>query len=116
MSQNHSAATAIVYSLDKHHGLVCFPILDGKKLWTDKNRMTPRGRNPQANLIWLGDSDRAIVLNSDGELILARLTPEGYQEQSRTKIIGETWAHPAFADKFVYARSDTGIVCVQLVQ
>lgn len=108
------ARDGYVYHLDKHHGLVCFDIRTGKKIWTDGNRMTPRGRNPQANLVWLSNTDRAIVLNSEGELILARLSPDGYDEQSRTKIIGETWAHPAFAGDFAYARSDTQIVCVRL--
>ena len=59
-----------------------------------KNKMTPRGRNPQATMVWLGDSDRAIVLNSDGELILTRLSASGYQELSRTKIIGPTGPTP----------------------
>ena len=49
-----------------------------------------------------------------GELILARLNPEGPREQSRTKIIGSTWAHPAFAGTRVFARSDTELVCVSL--
>jgi len=82
--------------------------------------MTPRGRNPHASLVWLSDSngtpsDRAIILNSEGDLILARLTPSGYHEQSRTNIIGFTWAHPAFAGSRAYARSDTELVCVPLL-
>ena len=50
----------------------------------------------------------------DGELILARFNPEGYHEQSRTKIIDPTWSHPAYAAGSVFARSDTEIVCVPL--
>ena len=104
------------YLLDKRHGLTCFELATGKKIWDDGNRMTPKGRNPQATLVWLGDGDRAIVLNSDGDLILARLNPEGYREQSRTNIIGHTWAHPAYAGHSVFARSDTELVCVSLVE
>jgi outer membrane protein assembly factor BamB len=104
----------LVYSLDKQHGLTCFELATGKKLWDDGNRLTPRGRNPQANLVWLGDSDRVVALNSEGELILARLTRDGYQEQSRTKIIGPTWAHPAFAGDRVYARNDQELVAIEL--
>lgn len=104
----------LVYLLDKQYGLTCFELKNGKKLWDDGNKMTPRGRNPQASLVWLGDTDRAIVLNSDGNLIVARLTRDGYREEWRTKIIGETWAHPAYAGKFVYARSDTELVCYEL--
>ncbi|MBS0208295.1 MAG: PQQ-like beta-propeller repeat protein [Planctomycetes bacterium] len=103
-----------VYLLDKQFGLTCFELATGTKKWDDKNEMTPRGRNPQAELVWLNDSDRAIILNAEGELILARLTPEGYHEQSRTKIIGPTWAHPAFAGRHVYARDDSELVCVEL--
>ena len=49
-----------------------------------------------------------------GELILTRLNPKGHHEQSRTKIIGPTWAHPAYAGNRVFARSDTELVCVSL--
>jgi len=103
-----------VYLLDKQYGLTCFELQTGKKRWDDANQTTPRGRNPQATLVWLGDTDRAIILNEEGELILTRLNPEGYHEQSRTKIIGPTWAHPAFAGTRVFARSDSELVCVAL--
>ena len=102
------------YLLDKRHGLTCFELATGTKLWDDDNRMTPKGRNPQASVVWINDHDRAIVLNSDGDLILVRLNASGYVEQSRANIIGRTWAHPAYAGNCVYARSDTEIVCVLL--
>ncbi len=104
----------LVYLLDKQFGITCFELATGKKLWDDENTLTPRGRNPQASLVWLGDTDRVIALNSEGELVLARFTRAGYQEQSRTKIIGPTWAHPAYAGTRVYARDDEQIVCVEL--
>ena len=103
-----------VYLLDKQYGLTCFELKTGRKLWDDENRMTPRGRNPQASLVWLGDSDRALILNSEGELILARLRPEGCDERSRTPIIGPTWAHPAFAGNRVYARNDQELISIVL--
>lgn len=103
-----------VYLLDKQHGLVCFELATGKMIWTDKNQLTPRDRNPQANLVWLGDSDRVVAMNASGELILAKLSPAGYEEQSRASLVGETWAHPAFAGRFVFARDDQQIVCAEL--
>lgn len=103
-----------VYSLDKRFGLTCFELATGKKFWDDGNTLTPRDRNPQASLVWLGDSDRIIALNAEGELVLARLTPAGYQEQDRTRIIGPTWAHPAYAGNSVFARDDKELVCVEL--
>ena len=102
------------YLLDKGHGLVCFELATGKMKWTDKHQLTPRNRNPQANLIWLGDSDRALALNAEGTLVQMRLSPEGFQELGRLQIIGETWAHPAFAGSHIYARDDERLVCVRI--
>ncbi len=102
------------YLLDKKHGLTCFQLNTGRKIWDDSNQMTPSGQNPHASLVWLNDEDRAIILNSDGDLILARLNPKGYQELARANIVGETWAHPAFSGTHVFARSNTQLVSVQL--
>ena len=97
----------LVYTMDKGHGLTCFELATGKKLWDDGNRLTPRGRNPHASIVWLNDSDRILAVNAVGELILGRLTREGYTEQSRTKILdGRVWGHPAFAGKHLYVKSD----------
>mgnify|MGYP001392442798 CR=1 FL=1 len=104
------------YLLDKRHGLTCFELQTGKKVWDDGNRMTPKGRNPQATMVWLGKSDRAVVLNSDGELLLIRLSPRGYQEISRTRVIGPTWAHPAYAWGCVFVRNDSTISCIEVVR
>ena len=111
-----------VYLLDKQHGIVAFELAKGQMLWTDDNRLTPRARNPQVSMVWLGNSDpagsdaidRAICLNEKGELILIRLTPQGLTEDSRAKILGDTWAHPAYAGEHCYARDDERIVCVRL--
>jgi outer membrane protein assembly factor BamB len=103
-----------VYLLDKQHGLVAFQIARGEKLWTDGHRLTPRDRNPQVSMVWLGASNRAICLNSQGELILVELTPQGLTEQARAPIVGRTWAHPAYAGTVAYARDDEQLVAVEL--
>ncbi|HSG69798.1 MAG TPA: PQQ-binding-like beta-propeller repeat protein, partial [Planctomycetaceae bacterium] len=102
------------YLLDKSYGLTCFELRTGKKLWDDAHQLTPRGRNPQASLVWLNGTNRSLALNSDGDLVLTELTPEKSTELARTNIIDKTWAHPAYAGDKVFARSDTQLVCVQL--
>jgi outer membrane protein assembly factor BamB len=112
-----------VYLLDKQHGIVAFELAKGEKLWTDDHKLTPRDRNPQVSMVWLGNSDsagrdatnRAIGLNAQGELILVRLSPQGLTEDSRAKIVGDTWAHPAYAGSHCFARDDEKLVCVRLV-
>ncbi|WP_197993043.1 PQQ-binding-like beta-propeller repeat protein [Gimesia aquarii] len=103
------------YLLDKQFGLTCFEYQTGKKIWDDGKKMTPgNSRNPQATLVWLNQSSRVLVLNSAGDLILAELTPAGYKELTRTNLIGKTWAHPAYAENRVYARSNTKLVAYEL--
>lgn len=103
-----------VYLLDKFFGIVCFELATGKIVWMDRNQLTPTGRNPQASLVWVGDSDRVLALNSEGELVLARFTPGGYDELQRTKLLGPTWSHPAYSGAHVFARDDEQIVAYQL--
>ncbi|HEV7999473.1 MAG TPA: PQQ-binding-like beta-propeller repeat protein [Planctomycetaceae bacterium] len=102
------------YLLDKNFGLTCFEMATGKKIWADGHRVTPRDTNPQATFVWIGDGDRVLILNAAGELILARLDPKEYTELARSKIIDDTWAHPAYAGRYVYARSDHEILCREL--
>ncbi|MBA61417.1 MAG: hypothetical protein CMJ76_03535 [Planctomycetaceae bacterium] len=103
-----------VYLLDKQHGLVCFNLITGKVVWTDNNQLTPRGRNPQASLVWINNSSNAVCLNAEGELVVTSLTVKGYNEISRHKIIDFTWAHPAYSGDLVFARDDKQLVCYRL--
>jgi outer membrane protein assembly factor BamB len=108
-----------IYLLDKQYGLTCFELKTGKKLWDDKNTLTPRGRNPQASIVWLNEEgrtgrNRIIALNSEGELVLATISQSGFTEQARSRIIDPTWAHPAFVGHRALARSNTKLVCVRI--
>lgn len=102
------------YLLDKGLGLTCFELATGRKLWDDRHRMTPRDRNPQATMVWIGHEDQALVLNANGELILARLTPEAYVELARAPLVGPTWVHPAYAGRHVFARDAEQVHCAEL--
>lgn len=104
----------LCYSLDKQYGLTCFDLKTGVKKWDDGNRMTPKGRNPQATFVWIGDGDRVLALNSAGELVLARFASDGYHEHDRRTVMGETWANPAFAGDSIFARNDQEILRVRL--
>lgn len=115
------------YSFDRDLGFSCFEWKSGKKLWDDDNQLTPRGRNPHANIVWLNDGDRALALNAAGELVLCRLNPKGYEEDSRVKVLkGRVWGHPAFSGRFLFAKTDGGeawrnsgpheLSCVELVE
>ncbi|MEM7012533.1 MAG: PQQ-binding-like beta-propeller repeat protein [Verrucomicrobiota bacterium] len=113
MSQGF-ARDGYAWLLDKEHGLSCFELKTGKKLWDDEHQFTPTDRNPQATFVRLRDSDEFLVLNANGELIHATITTEGIEEHWREQLIGKTWAHPAYSGEYVFARDDRSIVCTKL--
>lgn len=102
-----------LYALDKSLGLLAIEWKTGKVIWSDEHRVTPRERNPQASMVWAG-SDRAMILNARGELILARLRPGGYEEQGRVKVSADTWSHPAFSGQDIFVRAETEVSCWRL--
>jgi hypothetical protein len=59
-----------------------------------------------------------------GELILAKLTAQGYQEISRSQLVkplypfgkrNMTWSPPAYANRCVFARNEKELICASLV-
>jgi outer membrane protein assembly factor BamB len=95
-----------LYTVERTRGLVCTELATGRHLWDD-HRLTPRGRNPHASMVWVNDGDRVLILNSAGELILARLSPRGYREEGRVKVIDKpVWGHPGFGGGRMHLRSD----------
>lgn len=77
-----------------------------------------------ANAFIVAHEDRFFLFNEKGDLIIARLTPQGYDELGRCHVIDPTnrmvpgrlvlWSHPAFANRSMYVRNDKEIVCISL--
>ena len=105
--------------------LRCLDLLTGKRLW-ETTEVMPKAWHATMHLVRAGETgDRAWIFNELGDLILARLTAEGYKELTRAKLIDPTveqgpkgravtWSHPAFAYRHVFARSDQRLVCADL--
>jgi outer membrane protein assembly factor BamB len=69
--------------------------------------------------------DRFFLFSETGDLILAKLGKNGYDEISRFHVLDPTnecfgrqvvWSHPAFANKCCFARNDKELVCVSLAK
>jgi outer membrane protein assembly factor BamB len=101
-----------VYAVDRFRGLKCLELATGKVLW-EGEQVVERGANPHASLI--GAGSRVLLFNDRGELILGDLTPTGFTNRGTANILpGRPWAHHAYADGRVYARTDEEIVCVEV--
>jgi len=111
-----------IYGVDSSGVLRCLRLTTGEQVWEDRTAVPP---NRFATIHLIRHGERTWMFNERGELIIARLTPEGFQEISRAKLIepttdqlrrrdGVTWSHPAFAYRHVFARNDKALVCADL--
>jgi outer membrane protein assembly factor BamB len=114
-----------IYGVCSYGELRCLQARDGKRLWMTLKATcnTDRPEVRWANAFLVEQEDRFFLPNELGDLIIARLTPKGYEEIDRAHILAPTspsaghkvdWSHPAFANKSMYARNDKEIVCVSL--
>jgi hypothetical protein len=69
------------------------------------------------------NGNSVFIYNELGELILAKLSPGGYEEICRTTLVEPTyafggrkltWSAPSFANRHVFARNEKEIVCASL--
>ena len=106
-----------VYGVDSYGQMRCLNGVTGERIWEDQSAV-PRGRWATVFMVRQAGTNRVWALNELGELILARLSPEGFAEISRPKVIEPTtplpqrtsgtvlWVPPAFADGCLYIRND----------
>ena len=109
-----------IYGVCSYGQLRCLDAKTGKRVW-ETFKMTGQDRWWTAFIV--PHEDRFFIHNEQGDLIIAKLSPKGYQEISRGKLLAPTrkvrrrmtiWSHPAFAMKSVFARNDQKIIRVNL--
>jgi len=111
-----------IYGVDSYGQLRCLGLLTGDRVWEDLTAV-PKAR--WANIHMVRNGDKIWMFNERGELIISKLSPIGFEEIDRAKLIDPTedqldqrggvcWAHPAFAYKHVYARNGKELLCASL--
>lgn len=118
-----------VYGCGAGGRLRCIKLDNGEIVWETLAATT--GTDEPANwatafLVPVGETgSRFVLANEHGDLILADLSPAGYKEVSRARVLEATnpdagrmvlWCHPAFANRSVYWRNDRELVCVSLAK
>jgi outer membrane protein assembly factor BamB len=128
------------YGVCSYGQLRCIKTATGERVWetmkATRGALTPpriaANDGPAeaerwSNAFLIRHEDRYFLFNEQGDLIIAKLSPQGYEEVSRARIIDPTntmagrgrtvvWMHPAFADKCVFAKNDKELVCVSLAR
>ncbi len=111
-----------IYGVCSYGQLRCLEAETGKRVW---ETLEATGSGRWWNAFIVPHEDRYFIANEQGDLIIAHLSPQGYKEVSRARLIAPTtgpvqrrekvvWSHPAFANRCVYARNDEEIVCADL--
>ena len=122
----------MIYGVDQPGQLRGVKLKTGERVWETFVPVTGKEQDPDYKGAATGtafitkNGDRYFLFNEKGELIIAKLSPEGYKEIGRAKILEPTgtafgrrdvvWSHPAYADKCMFARNDKEIVCVSLAK
>jgi len=117
-----------LYGCDCDTGkLMAVDLPTGKRLWetleptSGGERRAPHGTAFLVRHDPPGDGTRTWIFSETGDLILAKLTPESYEELGRMKVVSPTnecfgrgvvWSHPAFANRCIFVRNDNELVCV----
>jgi outer membrane protein assembly factor BamB len=111
-----------IYGVDSQGQLRCLDLATGDRIWEDLTAV-PKAR--WGNIHMVKNAGKIWMFNERGELIISELSPKGFKEISRTKIIkptkkqlkqrgGVCWTHPAFANKNIYIRNDEQLICLSL--
>jgi hypothetical protein len=114
-----------IYGICSYGQLRCLNARTGERVWESLALTQEKARWASGFVVRHGDH---FFINSDrGDLIIAALSPDGYREISRTKLIQPTsnpgnrremqavnWSHPAYANRHIVARNDTEIIRASL--
>ncbi len=112
-----------IYGVCSYGQLRCLKLETGERVWETFQATTAGEPVRWANAFIVKNGNRFFLFNEKGDLIIAKLSPRGYDEISRAHLLEPTgnaagravvWSHPAFANRHVYARNDKEIICVDL--
>jgi outer membrane protein assembly factor BamB len=128
MNMTPFAEGGVVYGVDQPGQLRAMKIATGEQLWESWLPVTGKAKSGAVlcgTAFVVKNGDRFFLFNEKGELLIARLSPQGYEEMSRAKLLEPTgfygsrdvlWSHPAFANRCLYARNDKELICVSLAR
>lgn len=117
-----------IYGVCSYAELRCLDAATGKRVWMTRKPTVgtadEEGKPTRwGNAFLTPQGDRFWLFNEKGELILAKLSPAGYEELGRAKVIAPTtpgagrpvvWSHPAFAGRAIYVRNDRELIRLDL--
>jgi outer membrane protein assembly factor BamB len=116
-----------IYGICSYGQMRCLNAATGERVWETLDVTGERARWAAGFIVRNGD--RYFINNDAGELIIARLSPRGYDEIDRAPLIEPTsssgnrrragavnWVHPAYANRHLVTRNDRELIRVSLAE
>jgi len=114
-----------IYGICSYGQFRCLKLNTGERVWETMEVTKEKARWASGFIV--KHEDRYFINNDRGELIIAKLSPQRYEEISRTPLIKPTsnsgnrrelgavnWSHPAYANRHIIARNDEEIISMSL--
>jgi len=117
-------ADGLIYGFHEKGDLRAVRIPDGEIAWKSPGPLGDRAQGSGTAFI-VRHADRYFLFAETGDLVIARLSPKGYEELSRAHLLEPTqsafgrpvvWCPPAYAGKSVFVRNDKELIRVWLAK
>ena len=114
-----------IYGVCSYGQLRCLRADTGERVWEDLTATRGGVEARWANAFLVKHENRFFLFNELGNLLIARLSPKGYEELDKAHLIEPTgraagrdvvWSHPAFANRNVLVRNDKEIASFSLAK
>jgi outer membrane protein assembly factor BamB len=116
-----------LYGCDCGKGpLMCVRASDGTRMWETFQPTAGGDRRVSHGSAFLNKvGDRYYIFSETGDFIIAKLSPEKYEEVGRFHVIDPTndcfgrsvvWNYPAYANRCLYVRNDKETICYSIAQ
>ncbi len=115
----------VIYGHTDDGLLYAVEVPSGKRLWESTGAVGGEAAKGSDTAFMVKNGDRFFFFAETGHLVIGKLTPKGYEEIDRAKVIDQTgaafgrkvvWCAPAYADKKAFIRNDKELVCIDLAK
>jgi outer membrane protein assembly factor BamB len=114
----------VLYGYDDTGHMFAVELPSGKRLWDEEGPVAHEPKGSETAFI-VKNGERFFFFAETGDLVIGKLTPKGYEEIDRAKVLEPTnaafgrkvvWCAPAYANKKAFVRNDKEIICVDLAK
>ena len=85
--------------------LTCINAKTGQVVWRE-NRFGKGNLVAADGILW--------ITTMEGEFVMAKASPEGYQELGRNKLFGKTRQAPSISNGRAFVRDDAEVICIKI--